>query len=226
MTDPEPSPVERRILELMESLKQSGQVTCGDERVGPIVPPADDSAAAFALLENFSKVTLDKSLAEHHIRNRELGLHWYTDSSIGAGGEFILRELVEAVMSGPPNSDAVYDEHDRELFGHLRVVDYQPYGGSGSFSAIRLVDGSVAPHMWTYDIGHGAAELELDYPGYLDALLVTKGFYGWQYLYTDIRLDDHPSLANLLRTNLAFLTGSMPGPDYSDLETRLAERLS
>lgn len=79
--------------------------------------------------------------------------------------------------------------------------------------------------MWTHDPSHGAFALELDYPGYLDALLATKGFYGWQFLHTDIRLAEHPALADLIRTNLDFVTRALPAPGHGELEARFAARM-
>ena len=228
MVDYDPKPIEQRFLTMIESLKRSDAISFNGEKKGAISKWVVDSAAGFSLLEELQAVTLDPSLEEYHIRNKNLGIHWYeAGASGGAGGEFVLRELVEAVVSGPPDASSVLYDEERELFRQLRVIDYKPEGGIVSFAAVRLADDTIAPQTWVYWFPHGAFALDLDYREYLEALLLTRGLYGWQFLYADVRLADDRfvSLVDLIRTGLDFLKEALPDPRYEELEIRLAERL-
>ncbi|MFF0434568.1 hypothetical protein ACFYU9_20330 [Streptomyces sp. NPDC004327] len=228
MVDRDPTPVERRFLDMIAKLKQSDAIDVRGERKGDISDVVEDTAAGFALLEELFGITLDPALVDHHVRYWELGIHWYeAGASVGAGGEFVLRELVDALMSGPPDAGSVRDEEEAALFGELRVIDYLPDSGENAFAAVRLAKDTLAPRTWVHWFPHGLFELELDYPGYLEALLLTRGFYGWQFLYADVRLADpaYAPLADLIRTGLDFLAAALPDPRYEELETRLADRL-
>lgn len=228
MADRGATPIERRFLEMIESLKRSDAIDFSGDRKGAISEVVEDSAAAFAVLEELYGVRLDPVLQDYHVRYLELGIHWYAaDASVGAGGEFVLCELVDALMSGPPDDHSARDDEERELFRHLRVVDGQPDSGVIAFSAVRPTHGTIAPQMWVHRFPYGTFALDLDYRGYLEALLLTKGFHGWQFLYTDVQLADprYAPLAHQIRSGLDFLTGTLPDPRYADLEARLVERL-
>ncbi|KJS61922.1 hypothetical protein [Streptomyces rubellomurinus] len=213
---------------MVTALKQSDAIDVRRERKGAVSDVVEDSTAGFSLLQELFGVTLEPGLKDHHVRYYELGLQWYAaGASAHAGGEFVLRELVDAIMSGPPDAGSVRDDEEIELFKELRVIDYLPDSGETAFAAVRLVGGAIAPRTWVFWFPHGAFELELDYPGYLEALLLTRGLYGWQFLYADVRLaePEYAPLVDLIRTGLDFLTEALPDPRYAELETRLAERL-
>lgn len=229
MADPDPTPIERRFLAMIDSLKRSESISTNGEKKRAISELAEDSIAGFSQLKDQFEITLDPALKDCHVRYWELGIHWYAaGASVGAGGEFVLHELVDALMSGPPDADGLRDDGVHELFEQLRVIDYQPEGGRFFFAAVRLTGDTIAPRMWMYHFPYGAFELELDYHGYLEALLLTRGLYHWQFLYTDIRLSGptYAPIVNQIRTGLDFLKAVQPDPRYAELENRLAERLS
>jgi hypothetical protein len=227
MIDHDPTSIERRFLEQIESLKRSDAVGLIRERKGYISEVVADSTAGFAQLEELVGISLDPALKDYHVRYSELGINWYEAAAGGAGGEFCLCELVDALLSGPPDDYCVRDDEERNLFKQLRVVDGQPNTGEIAFTAVQLAGNTIAPQMWWYLFPRGAFALDLDYPGYLEALLLTKGFYCWQLLYADVRLGDRgfASTVDSIRNGLDFLKGALPDPRYEELETRLAERL-
>ncbi|MFI8420278.1 hypothetical protein [Streptomyces sp. NPDC085479] len=225
--DVEPNPLEFRFLQLMKDLRNSDSVTVMGEVRGGVSAEMLDSWAGLSMLEELYDVVPDPSLADHHIRYSEFGIHWAeVGDSVGAGGEFVLRELAGAIMSGPPDSENVRDDAQRDLFRQLRVIDYQPEGGVAAFSAVRLNGRFIDPRVWVYRFPYGAFELDLDYRGYLEALLLTKGFYGWQFLYSDVQLTGakYEPIVRLIRTGLDFLAAVFPDSRYEELEVRLSER--
>ncbi|MGA5822910.1 hypothetical protein ACPC54_34245 [Kitasatospora sp. NPDC094028] len=212
---------------MIESLRTNDAIDVVGERKKDISTVVEDSLAGFSTLEKVFGIALDPGLKDHHVRYWELGVHWgEAGASVGAGGEFVLHEPVDALMSGPPDAGSVRDDEQVALFKELRVIDHLPDSGAIAFAAVRLVGGTIAPRTWFYRFPHGAFELELDYPGYLEALLLTRGLYGWQFLYADVRLADpaYAPLVDLIRTGLDFLAEALPDPRYAELEARLAER--
>ncbi len=69
--------------------------------------------------------------------------------------------------------------------------------------------------------------MDITYCQYLDALLLTKGTYGWQYLYTDISLrrGDFDETVRYLRGMLEVFPEIFPQHDYRELRERLEARL-
>lgn len=69
--------------------------------------------------------------------------------------------------------------------------------------------------------------MDLDYLGYLEALAVTKGAYGWQYLFTDLSLlnDDLHHVVESVKAMLRRFPDLFPQHDYTQLRERLEERL-
>lgn len=68
--------------------------------------------------------------------------------------------------------------------------------------------------------------MEVTYREYLDALLVTKGTYGWQYLYTDVSLGrGFGGVRRYLQGMIELFPEIFPNHDYSPLVERLEARL-
>ncbi|WP_091099661.1 hypothetical protein [Micromonospora citrea] len=91
---------------------------------------------------------------------------------------------------------------------------------------MRATPGASDPEIWFHDLRDGALRMDLDYPGYLEALLVTKGVIGWQYLYCapeDCGMGFFP-LVDGLAEMLDVFPRLFPHHDYADLAARLRER--
>lgn len=73
----------------------------------------------------------------------------------------------------------------------------------------------------------GYIKMEITYCEYLDALLLTKGTYGWQYLYADISLrrSDFQEVFGYLRDMLELFPVEFQQYDYAPLRQRLEARL-
>ena len=69
--------------------------------------------------------------------------------------------------------------------------------------------------------------MDIDYCAYLAALRVTKGTFGWQYLFTEVSLaeEDYKNTARRLTDMLDVFPRLFPAHDYSELRARLEERL-
>ncbi|OKI38305.1 hypothetical protein A6A29_10030 [Streptomyces sp. TSRI0281] len=73
----------------------------------------------------------------------------------------------------------------------------------------------------------GFIKMNITYCQYLDAMILTKGTYGWQYLYTDISLSrgDFHETVKYLQGMLSVFPEIFPQHDYGDLRARLEARL-
>ncbi|MFI7449647.1 hypothetical protein ACIBQX_19280 [Nonomuraea sp. NPDC049714] len=115
-----------------------------------------------------------------------------------------------------------------EVLGQLRILDQEPMAGTARLSALRLTPGGDDPQVWLYDMNHERLELlDLDYAGYLENLLVTKGAYQWQYLFAEVNFKEpefHDTARHLSEV-LRICPEMFPGHDYAPLQERLEARL-
>lgn len=149
-------------------------------------------------------------------------------------GEFFLRPFHDILRQSDGPARKVDTEFQRQFLSELRVMDQTPRSGAGMITYIRLAPGTGPLEIWYSDVADigappyppGFVKMEITYRQYLDALLLTKGTYGWQYLYTDTRLvrgfeEECEHLEGMLR----LFPEIFPGYDYEPLAARLEERL-
>jgi hypothetical protein len=153
------------------------------------------------------------------------GVYWsyqIEDRRRGAG-EFKLRHLREVFLyeTDPLWSDETPADR-RPFLKSLRYFDYRPGAGDDKFAAFALTPGATPPPIWYWDRGD-CSRMSLDYEGYLEALIVTKGVTDWQYLFCDVdwRAPRHRGLDQALRARLDALVTLFPGHDYAPYYARL-----
>ncbi|MFB9537262.1 MULTISPECIES: hypothetical protein [Streptomyces] len=96
----------------------------------------------------------------------------------------------------------------------------------GHLAALRVQPGVTNPDLW-FDAGPlGLHRMDIDYCTYLDALRMTKGTFGWQYLFTEVSLaqEDYEGAARRLSEMLDLFPRFFPY-DYSEIRARLEERM-
>jgi hypothetical protein len=153
------------------------------------------------------------------------GAYWLyrIDDRLQGAGEFKLRHLREVFLEEPEElwSDDT-PEQQKQLLKTLRYFDYRPGAGDDKFAAFALQPGTMPPPIWYYDRGD-CFRMTLDYEGYLQALIVTKGITDWQYLFSEVDWSDdaHKGLAEKLRQRLDALAVIFPQHDYAAYYTRL-----
>ncbi|MEV0701148.1 hypothetical protein AB0I53_25015 [Saccharopolyspora sp. NPDC050389] len=81
--------------------------------------------------------------------------------------------------------------------------------------------------MWFDTTTEGHHRLDLDYAGYLEALRITKGTFGWQFLFADVSLsdDEFDVTCQFMEIMLDVFPKLFPEHDYEPLRARLAERV-
>jgi hypothetical protein len=228
----EPTPYERRWLDVLAELRN-----CPDpdlhvtrDHQGPLT--AEPADALFGNLAERDGVVLDPALKQCFLRFDGLGACWTfgeeeTDPLFS--GEFNVSPLIQTIRKRPPVERYPDPSPEQlELLSELRDFDGTPMTGVGHISSLRINQGGVHnPQIWFSDGPLGIHRMDVDLCGYLDALCITKGTFGWQYLFTDVSLadEDQEVTAELLTEMLAVFPDLFPDHDYEPLRARLAERL-
>lgn len=191
---------------------------------------AAEAMEAAYLVTELENVTVDPAIAEQAPRFRRIAAHWRgTESANDLTGEFRIPQFYRAIFEPAPSlawEGSPPDE--RELLAQFRQIDGHPRSGTGQFALVRLQPDITPLEIWVWDprLG-GALQMDLDYLGYLEALAVTKGTYGWQYLFTDASFlnDDFNHVAESVKSMLRRFPELFPQHDYTQLRERLEERL-
>ncbi|MGA4993728.1 hypothetical protein [Nonomuraea bangladeshensis] len=151
-----------------------------------------------------------------------------TDGSVH--GEFFLRNIYDCLVGRPHPAlgDVNLPPGDRSVLATLKIFDEAPFAGEGAVAGLRMPPKGGEPQIWFYVTTRTMLHrLHLDYGTYLETLLVTKGAFGWQYLFADVDLSapPHHDTAENLTAMLEVFPRSFPGHDYEPLRARLRERL-
>lgn len=200
------------------------------DRTEELLP--EDSRSFKAMSEDlatYAHVNLDPSWSRCFLPYTRLALAWSSkDKKAGVGGEFALRYLYSAISKPPKLWESNMPAKEQELLKTFRVFDDHPRGGRGTLAALQIEPGVTSPRVWFYNVKREPLPLDVDYCGYLEALLTTKGYYGWQYLFADIDLtaDENRGLRRDLEKMLDVLPRLFPDHDYEPLRKRLADRTS
>lgn len=225
---------EELFLQALAELRESDTIDVEYEIQGPLVDSLEDMTEVFSLFPHLRDVIFDPALKRCSLRFEELASSWRSaDSEPSLGGEFRIVQFHNAILSGPPalawegSSDA-----ERSLYSEFRMIDDTPQSGVGVLAAVRIQPAVTPLEIWYYtgSIGESpwqAVQMELNYCGYLDALLLTKGTIGWQYLFTNTSLQC-PGFRNTVRRLTKMLDvflALFPQHDYTSLAQRLHERL-
>ncbi|MDA3645421.1 hypothetical protein OU416_15210 [Saccharopolyspora indica] len=200
---------------------------------------SEDADRVFGELAEREGIALDASLKQCHLRFSDLGAAWsvrdpeYDEESLFAG-EFHLTNIHQAIRSGSletrwfdPTFDPDPTPEELRFYRELRSFDGTPWGGIGNLSMLRIRPGVTDPELWFDTTTKGLHRLDLDYPGYLEALRITKGTYGWQFLFADVRLDEYEDfevVGRFAKLMLEVFPRLFPDHDYAPLRSRLAER--
>lgn len=223
---------ERRLRKTVKELKGSAALEIRRLDEYPLAKFLGDAASAMAKVGGLAGMKLPPGLSANFHRHSELHVAWRAkEPDAEVGGEFLLLNIGAAIVSPQPewSPQLARDDEERKVFQQLRFFDLQPSGGTGTRCAFRLCEDTDPTEVWLYDAFRGFRaflKLDVDYGGYLDALLLTRGIYYWQYLFADPGRG-LPRLARVVKslgTSVDFLARTFPGDDFSDLWDRLAVR--
>jgi hypothetical protein len=207
--------------------------TCEDlsVEIRPALVAADELPDARAARESLAKCfssAIVAELLEYYVRVEEVHASWEATSGSSPQGEICLSNLVTSVTQWhPPLEDPALTRSEQGVLAELKVVDEQPYAGIGTATGLRITSRSSQPEIWFYDSSRSRLELlDLDYGTYLEKALVTKGTFGWQYLFAEVDLS-RPQFTwhtENLTAALDRLPTLFPGHPYTELRSRFEVR--
>lgn len=222
-------PFEARCANLLQELSQTAEFDVHRAQLDEIVHVLDVAETVFEDLVEEDDLPLSRRIQEYFFRYGAIEAAWRSrrpDTALV--GEFKLHHITSALVS--KRLDKVWkgeDDEQRALHSELRCFDDTPQTGSGRMALLRATPGATDPEVWFFDMRQGAMRMELDYPAYLETLLITKGVIGWQYLYCapeDCGMGFIP-LEDGLKEMLDVFPRLFPAHDYTELRARLEERL-
>jgi hypothetical protein len=233
-----PTRRERDYLRMIEELRSCDSIVVFDDLVGaedlqggnlgrPLSEQAAEVRAIAQSKPEWAGVTLDPEIERCGLRFPEIGSHWATAKGLPRlSGEFRLPMFYDALFAVPPSPAGDGPAAATVDHAQLREIDGHPQSGSGLLAAVRLQPHTSPLEIWASSPGTGPRKMDLDYCGYLDALLITKGAYGWQFLFTDVSLADdlfHHVVSNM-EVMLGLFPELFPEYDYAPLAARLEAR--
>lgn len=222
-------PFEERCAKLLQEIRETAEFDVHLAQFGEIVSLFDVAETVFEELAEEDDLPLSRRIQEYFFRYGAVEAAWRSrrpDTALV--GEFKLHHIMSAV--GNMRMTRYWkgeDDEERALYKDLRIIDDTPQTGSGRMSLLRATPGATDPEVWFFDMRQGAMPIELDYPAYVETLMVTKGVIGWQYLYCEPDLcgEGFFPLEDGLKEMLDVFPRLFPAHDYTDLRTRLEERL-
>ncbi|MFE4373864.1 hypothetical protein ACFRMN_37655 [Streptomyces sp. NPDC056835] len=228
---------EQNHVESFNEVIASKHVEIDFSEFGILKEPLTENPRSITFFPEFDQVALGHQLRECNLRIAELSCRWRTvEKNPEIGGEFRLRDLYDSILRRAPQfpSEAAKGA-EIEIFPQLRVIDFPQHAGTGNFTAIRIQEHVEPLEMWYYDARlstapgrtSGLIQMETSYCDYLAELLLTKGTFGWQYLFADISLRGifFQETVEGLRRMISLFPEIFPGRDYSSLAARLEARL-
>ncbi|MFC4908373.1 hypothetical protein [Actinomadura gamaensis] len=191
-------------------------------------PPRGLSADDAALIGAAWGEDAVEGVGDYLLSTDRIHVAWQTDDHY-LFGEFAVEDVrICLTGDGLPGADWRLPAQKRELMEwELKTLEEAP--GSGRLTALRVPSGGRSRELWFYDMNHGRLELlELDYRSYLENLLLMKGAPGWQYLFTEVDLEDREfqTMVGQLDRTLEALPVLFPDHDYSRLQERYEVRCS
>ncbi|WP_405811981.1 hypothetical protein OG524_29430 [Streptomyces sp. NBC_01520] len=235
-----PNYSEERLLEAFVALRECPEISVSMDEVSVLSEAEGDegvsaSYIAAEMLEDAARVPAlarvgsGLRIAEEAPRFRKIASRWRGFAAHGElTGEFSVPNFCRTIFEpAPPLTWEGSSEEERRLFAEFRKIDSNPRSGTGLFSVVRLEQAANPLGIWVWDARAGALQMDVDYLGYLEALSLTKGTHGWQYLFTDVSLEnpDFYHVANGMKRMLQVFPQYFPQHGYEDLERRLEERL-
>ncbi|MFE3598879.1 hypothetical protein [Streptomyces sp. NPDC059142] len=220
---------EEKYSRMLASLHVSPEMNVLVRTQGEIDETYGNSAEIFEKIAAWLGISLDPSLQRCLIRFNEVAAHWHIDQSpTELTGEFNLPFLLVALAHPSPHLgwDGM-PETERQLVSEFKVIDSTPDSGVGHLTSLRIQECVTIPEVWFLDSTRGTYKLDVCYCQYMEALLLTKGTYGWQYLFADVSLGatEFEAVENSMKQMLRLFPSLFPDFDYEPLRVRLAERL-
>lgn len=232
---------EDRALAVLAGLRAAEGITVYEEEAGSLATWLTGPEYTLDLIGRAAGLSLPPSMGRNFHRCDGLHSYWRAARQPAVGGEFFLDHLAGVCVVEVPAhvSEADWPLRERpgvgcsqDVFGPdgeelvVRTFDAHASGDGASAGFREDEDGAVAldggqPEIWyAVSTEYSLLRLDLTYPEYLDALLLTRGLLNWQYLYADPHDPGFGPASAQLGPGLDFLERTFPRDDFSALRSR------
>lgn len=229
--------IERAHFASLDSLVQQPLVEVIDERRGEVGESFSELLPLSDFNQDWEAVILDAEILGETLRLDEVAVHWCTREPLpDFFGEYRLPSPYEVLVQDvEPLTKGLSEAIQRDFVRQLRYIDHSYHSGSGSTTYIRMMPSTSPLEVWQHDLAmtggfpypYGYVKLDLTYRRYIETLLATKGTWGWQYLFADVRF--RGSLLEDAGSNVKHMLDAFPDIfpefDYAELQQRLEARL-
>lgn len=104
---------------------------------------------------------------------------------------------------------------DVDFTWELRGLEKVELNGKSMMTVIHIAEEDPTYELYFHDPYGSTHRLDLDVVDYFECLLETRGFFGWQYLVSDVDFDAHPQAAELGRRFHSVMPDLFPDTLYS-----------
>lgn len=226
------TPYERLLTRMQEEIGEDDRFSTEQEVNDGLADLHEDPRATMAGIADLYGMDLAPYFHRSFVRFSCLWTFWRLETADDTlVGEFRIGNLPVALATPPPPFSVRSSTPDQRLLhAQLRVIDDRPESGTGHQATLRLRPGDSDPELWYFHLGLGTLRMDINYQEYLDALILTRGTSGWQFLFCDITKElregyDFRAASRDLKTMLDVFPKLFPDHDYSGLRARLAARL-
>ncbi|MEW1661015.1 hypothetical protein [Streptomyces sp. NPDC093707] len=213
----------------IRELSESNSFRVEFQRPDPsIVVPTDQSEVLATLMRHVT-FPVAESLREYHFPAEAIHASWESSGQRDARGEMRLASISTCLTQWhPPLGDMTLGESGQAILAELKIMDEEPFAGTGRATGLRITGRNMEPEVWYHDRPRSRlTRLELTYGAYAETALITKGAFCWQYLFANVELSHpefHGSVENL-RESFTLFSETFPQYDYVPLLDRLEARL-
>jgi hypothetical protein len=185
-----------------------------------LLPETKKTDAVTRQVLRFLTFECPPSVAQSAAIENELSAYWRSKTTVQNAvvtGEFFLRSVLRFGLDNDLNP-VFHREYDGVDLRMTRVFDRYAQHGGPIHALMAVVGKALDDRVLIFDEEH-VYRTTLRYEGYLEQVLLTKGFYYWQYLFCEgIKLEK--SRAEHIRRGLTFIQGEFSGEDHSALWDR------
>lgn len=220
----------------LETLRSCPSLHIVDSDIGELTEGFDELPDPEEFDGSWDGLRLDATMRDEPVRFSRLRVHWQADAtSPRFSGEYDVTPPGEILLQpADPAPPWLTDEFQIEFLSQLRPIDGAFSSSLGFVTYLRMAPGMNPLEVWfaakenfaqpPYPAGY--VKLDLDYRGYMEALLLTKGFHGWQFLFADVTFGggEGTYVVEGVRRALDVLPRLFPEEDLTDLQRRLEAR--
>ncbi|MFJ1749603.1 hypothetical protein ACIOJD_25635 [Streptomyces sp. NPDC088116] len=229
--------LERKHAASIEAIRSCQSLHVEHSAIGDLEEGFDELPDPEEYNRDWRGLQLDATMVEQPLRFSQLNIHWQTRDPLPKfSGEYSIPPAGEILLQLPdPISADLKDHFQRDFLGQLRRIDSAYRSSLGFISCLRMTPLTSPIEVWfaaMENIGQsqypsGYVRLDLDYHGYMEALLLTKGFHGWQFLFADLAFGSGEGtyIVEGVRRALETLPSLFPHEDFTELQRRLEARL-